>query len=107
MPKTLQTSAQRRADERARLQEHRDLIEHKLHLARCRLDPAGMARRAKAAQAKRKRELLDPNHAHVRFFPTWADQGIAQYIRTFQALNAKLSNSPQLDFVNLDGRRFT
>jgi len=100
-------STLQKADKRAALVDARDLAEHKLHLARVMLDLKRAERNARVAWDKRKRDLLDPNYLHQRIFPAWgSDMTTLQYIRRFQAANTKLANSPQLDFVNINGERF-
>jgi len=107
MTKTLQSTALQAADRRARLEELRDIAVHKAHMAQVRLDPAGAAKRAKAAAAKRKRELLDPNWGDNRKFPSATSvslQSTKLYIWTYEELNHDIRRLTRPHFVNCSGR---
>jgi hypothetical protein len=89
------------------MQELRDIAKHKLYMAEIRLDPALGLRRAKAAAAKRKRELLDPNWGDIRKFPSATSvslQSTKLYIWTYEELNHDTRRLTRPTFVNCNGR---
>ena len=99
-------AALERATDRTRArqeaQEALDLAKHREHVAKVLLDPRKAMNNYKRQQATRRENLLDPDWGTVRYFPKFTAQTTAEHVRSYQALNRKTSNAPELTFTHAD-----
>jgi hypothetical protein len=95
--------ASNRTRARQEAQEALDLAKHREHVAKVLLDPRKAMNNYKRQQATRRENLLDPDWGTVRYFPKWSfGMTTREYIRSYQALNRKTSNAPELTFTHAD-----
>jgi hypothetical protein len=95
--------ANKRTREREEAQAALDRAVDREHRAKVLADPKPYLKKQKAAMKLRQKNLLDPNWDHVRFYPKFSMGDTTRgYIRTYQALNRKTSNAPELTFTHAD-----
>ena len=95
--------ANKRTRERQEAQAAYERALDREHVAKVLADPKPYLKKQKAAMKLHQRNMLDPNWNHLRYYPKWSyGQTTREYIRTYQALNRKVSNAPELTFDHAD-----